>query len=53
MNFGEIVPGTEIVGPLASHALAEQFWRRLSERHRWNAAMRFQHSQEKMITNGR
>jgi hypothetical protein len=42
MAFDKMIPGTEIVvGPLASHDLAERSWRRLSERHRANAAMRF------------
>jgi hypothetical protein len=45
-----MIPGTEIVvGPLASHDLAERFWRQLSERHRANAAMRFSILTEKLI----
>jgi hypothetical protein len=50
MGFNEMIAGTEIVvGPLASHDLAERFWRQLSERHRANAAMRFSILTEKLI----
>jgi hypothetical protein len=42
MTFDRLVSGSEIVrGPLASRAVAERVWRRLSERHRHKAMMRF------------
>ncbi len=51
--FDKILPGTEIVvGPLASHELAEQSWRWLSERYRANATMRFSILTEKVISHG-
>jgi hypothetical protein len=52
-DFDKILPGTEIVvGPLASHELAEQSWRRLSERFRANATMRFSILTERVVSHG-
>lgn len=51
--FDKILPGTEIVvGPLGSHELAEQSWRRLSERYRANATIRFSILTEKVTSHG-
>ncbi|MFT0891196.1 hypothetical protein [Pseudochelatococcus sp. G4_1912] len=49
-DFQNIIPGTEqISGPFNSRDDVEEEWRRISERHRSQALMRFSIASERMM----
>lgn len=49
-DFETIIPGTEtIAGPFTSRDTVEEAWRRMSERHRSQALMRFAIASERLL----